>query len=176
MSEADGALLSRCAIQLLRAFPANAGTSAQLSAALAVQLERILSIPVHVVAGTLAVEKEPVFGDRLPFDGPAIFSTAEPDWSGHVWLMVGAHVVDISLFRIAYSRFGPPRLARHVDLVFGPGKGLYVDVWQQCRRRGLSYEPQYILTEVEVTRLMGGAYALIEQARSERSAGNPSPA
>lgn len=168
MSEADGAHLAKCAVQLLHAFPARPGTSALMSAALAVQLERVLTTPVYVVAGTLAVEREPVFGDRLPFDGPAIFGTPHPDWHGHSWVMIGRHVVDISLFRTAYSRLGPPRLARHVDLVFGPGKGLYVDHWQQCRQRGLSYEPQYILSEEEVTRLMGGAYDLIERGRSER--------
>ena len=168
MSEADGAHLAKCAVQLLHAFPAGPDTSALMSAALAVQLERVLTAPAHVIAGTLAVEGEPVFGDRRPFDGPAIFGTSHPNWHGHVWVMIGPHVVDISLFQTAYSRFGPPRLARHVDLVFGPGKGLYVDHWQRCRQRGLSYEPQYVLNEAEVTRLMGGAYELIEKARSER--------
>jgi hypothetical protein len=168
MSEADGAHLGKCAVQLLHAFPARPGTSVLMSAALAVQLERVLMTPAHVVAGTLVIEGEPVFGDRLPFDGPAIFGTSHSDWHGHAWVIIGPHVVDISLFRTAYSRLGPPRLAPHVDLVFGPGKGLYVDHWQRCRQRGLSYEPQYVLSEEEVTRLMGGAYELIEKVRSER--------
>ncbi|HEX7855618.1 MAG TPA: hypothetical protein VF503_18190 [Sphingobium sp.] len=174
MGEADRAALATCAVELLQVFPARPDTSALMSAAFAVQLERVLAAPIQVVAGTLAVEGEPVFGDRRPFDGPAIFSTPNTNSRGHVWLMIGPNIVDISIFRTAYSRFGPPKLSRHVDLVFGPNKGLYVDHWQRSRQRGLSYEPQYVLSEGEVTRLMGGAYELIERAQSERAGGRPS--
>lgn len=173
MGEADRATIASCAVQLLAAFPATPYANAVMSGAFAVQLERALTAPVHVVAGTLAVEGQPVFGDRQPFDGPAIFGASHPEFHGHVWVMIGPYVADISLFRSAYSRSGPPRLSRHVDLVFGPGKGLYVDDWQRCRQRGLSYEPQYVLSEEEVTRLMGGAFEIIEKARAERPEVNP---
>jgi hypothetical protein len=45
--------------------------------------------------------------------------------------------------------------------VFGQDKGLYVDLWRRTRQSGLGYEPQYVLSREEVTRLMGGAYRLI---------------
>ena len=95
-----------------------------------------------------------------------LFRTANPDWAGHVWVMIGPYVVDISIFRTAYSRQGPARLARHIDLTFGPDKGLYVDLWKRTQQRGLSYEPQYVLSAEEVTRLMGGAFHAIKQAQS----------
>ena len=80
--------------------------------------------------------------------------------------MMGDYIVDISIFRSAYSADGPARLARHIDLNFGPDKGLYVDQWKRTRRVGLDYEPQYVLSADEVTTLMGGAFHLIEQARA----------
>jgi hypothetical protein len=113
----------------------------------------------------LAVDGEPVFGDRRTFDGPQLFSTSNPDWDGHVWVMIGSYIVDISIFRTAYSGLGPARLAKHIDLAFGPNKGLYVDRWRRTAQLGLSYEPQYVLSADEVTRLMGGAYHVIKQGQ-----------
>ncbi|MCE7796346.1 hypothetical protein LWE61_07195 [Sphingobium sufflavum] len=169
MGDADRAVLATCAVDLLRVFPTRPDSSALMSAAFAVQLDRVLSAPVQVVAGTLSMEGEPVLGDHRPFDGPATFAQSHPAWQGHVWVMVGPYVADIALFRAAYSPAGPPRLARHIDLLFGPNQALYVDAWQRSRQRGLHYEPQYVLAEAEVTGLMGGAYALIEEARAERT-------
>lgn len=79
--------------------------------------------------------------------------------------MVGPYVVDISIFRTAYSAEGPARLAKHLDLTFGPNKGLYVDHWKRTRHAGLTYEPQHVLSEDEVTTLMAGAFDIIKEAR-----------
>ena len=166
MDEADRAVLSQCALDLLAVFPQVPRASAIMSAALAVGLERRMQAPIHVVAGTLAVQGVPVLGDGQPFDGPQLFSTSNPDWDGHVWVMVGPYVVDISLFRTAYSAQGPALLSKHVDLTFGPNKGLYVDAWKRTAQQGLHYAPHYVLSADEVTSLMGGAYAIIKQARS----------
>jgi len=80
--------------------------------------------------------------------------------------MVGPYVVDISIFRTAYSKQGPAKLSKHIDLAFGPNKGLYVDRWKRTSQLGLSYEPLYVLSADEVTRLMGGAYQVIKQGLS----------
>lgn len=168
MTDADRGKIAASAVRLLDAFPAAANAAMILSAAFAVQLERLLAAPVQVVAGTLAIEGQAVLGDRMPFDGHAIFSTSNPQWHGHVWVMVGPYIADISIFPIAYSRSGPASLSRHVDLVFGPNKGLYVDPWLKSRQRGLGYEPQYVLSVEEVNRLMRGAYERIEQRILER--------
>ncbi len=166
MGDTDRAALSQCALDLLKVFPPMPGACALMSASLAVGLERCKTAPIHVIAGTLAVDGEPVFGDRQPFDGPAVFSASKPDWDGHVWVMIGPYVVDVSLFRTTYSRHGPPRLAKHINLAFGPNKGLYVDRWKRTGQLGLSYEPQYVLSADEVTRLMGGAFHIIKQSQS----------
>jgi len=168
MPDVDKARLAACAVEILKVFPKAASedraASAWLSAALAVQLERHLSAPVQVVAGVLSVDGTPVHGRREPVDGPAVFGAEDLHWSGHVWVMVGPYVADIAIFREAGSANCPAELARHVHSVFGPDKGLYVDHWRRTRRSGLGYEPQYVLSSEEVTRLMGGAYRLISPA------------
>lgn len=168
MSDSDRAALSARAVDLLKVFPPVPGTCTLMSAALAVSLEGRLSAPVYLVAGTLSVEGVPVFGDRHPIDGAQVFATSNPDWNGHVWAMVGPYIVDISIFRTAYSSVGPARLARHILSTFGPNKGLYVDLWRHTGRVGLGYEPQYVLSSDEVTALMQGAYKVMTQANADK--------
>lgn len=162
MDNADRAKLTATALEVLNVFPKIPGACALMSAAFAVRLEQALNAPVQVVAGTLTVENKQVFGNRsdLPVNA---FATENLDWDGHVWVMIGPYIADISIFRTAYSSYGPPRLSRHVDLVFGPNKGLYVDHWKRTRQMGLGYEPHYVLSEKEVTGLMGGAFQKIQE-------------
>jgi hypothetical protein len=167
-SDADRARIARCASELLGVFPKGPGTVNLLTAALAVQLQRHLQAPVHLVAGTLSVDGAAVLGDRLPFDGPGVFAEPNPAWPGHLWVMVGAHVVDVAIFRIAYSPDCPPELAHHVHGVFGPDKGLYADQWRQARRLGLAYEPQYVLSEDDLMRLMAAAHHAMVRAIEDR--------
>lgn len=169
LSEADQLAVSNCAINLLKKFPSGEGSGVLISAALAVSLEHHLQAPINVVAGTLTVEGAPVPGDRRPFDG-FLFGMSHPNWEGYAWVMIGPYVVDISIFRIAYSPEGPARVAKHVDLTFGPQKALYVDHWKRTRKMGLSYEPHYVLSAEEVTSLMGTAFHLIKQAQLGSSA------
>jgi hypothetical protein len=155
MSDADRAIIAQGAVDVLRLVGAVSLGAGALSAALAVTLERRLSAPIQVVAGVLAVEGVPVFGD--PLADPA----ARLAQGQHVWVMVGSHIVDIAIFAAAYSAQGPARLARHVDLIFGPGKALYVDSWKRTRLAGLTYVPQAVLSAGEVTALMGEAMARV---------------
>lgn len=148
MSDADRAVLSACALDLLQLFPAIPDASALMSAALAVSLERRMAAPVQVVSGTLWV------------DGVNPFAQ---DYS---WVMIGPYVVDLALFRTAYAAWGPARLAKHIDLVFGPGKGVYVDLWKRTARHGLRYDPRDVLGSEDVTRLMGEAFHIIKQAQA----------
>ncbi|WP_337459399.1 hypothetical protein [Novosphingobium sp. Rr 2-17] len=161
--EEDQATIAACAADVLRVFPKQAGTESLLNATLAIQFERRLQKPVHLVAGTLSVDGVPVRGDRMPFDGASVFAAAEPAWPGHLWVMVGPHVVDAAIFRSANSPDCPPALARHVHSVFGSDKALYADQWRRSRRLGLEYEPQYVLSADDVTRLMAAAYRLMTE-------------
>lgn len=152
MSDADRAAISRAAVDLLAIFPAvsepPSRLGAMMNAALAVSLERAITGPVHVVRGAFGADGYIVADD-------------------YHWLMVGPYIVDIALFRLAYSADAPAFLAKHVDLAFGPNKALYVDHWSMTRRVGLRYVPDHVLTEAEVTALMGDAFHLIKQARDQ---------
>lgn len=149
-SEDDKTVIAATARDLLRAFPAEARAAPALSAALAVQLERRLDAPIQLVGGTLRV------------DGVAVFDPAAP----HVWVMIGAYIADMTLFRIAYAPDAPPLLAQHVARTFGAGRGMYFDRWRHTRRLGLSYDAEAVLSEAEVT-------ALVEQAHHMIQAGVP---
>lgn len=151
MSDTDRATISRCAVDLLAVFPAAPDSSALMSAALAVSLDRVMNAPIHVLSGSLSVD------GRM---GPGAYS----------WVMVGPYIIDIALFRMAYSAEAPAILTKHVDLVFGPNKALYVDHWSMTKRAGLRYQPDTVLTEAEVTALMGDAFHLIKQAQAPSTA------
>ena len=162
LSDGEREIVSKNALDLLRALPAGPMPVAQIAAALAVQLEKALSAPVQLVAGTLAVEHVPVLAAPVPTDDATLL---DPAFAGHAWVMIGETIIDIALFRLAYSAQGPARLARHVDLAFGPGKALFVDGWKHAARLGLGYRPQCVPGTDTVTQLMGGAYRAILAAR-----------
>lgn len=147
MAEDDRAAISRCGMDILAIYPASLGTSATISAALAIGLERAMKAPIHVIRGQLWVD------GRL----------AEPVWH---WVMIGPYIIDISLFRHAYSSKASTILAKHIDLVFGPNKALYVDHWSMTKRLGLRYQPEAVLSPTQVNALMGEAFHHIRDARA----------
>lgn len=162
MDDGDRAKISHAALEILKLFPPVADAGPLLTAALAVRLEQRLDAPVYMVAGRLLLDRVAVLSEARAVPMKAFPTENSGDYAGHCWLMVGAHVVDVNIFRLAYSAQGPAALSRHVDLVFGPNKGLYVDGWSRTRRMGLKYEPEYVLSEAEVTQLMGQAFSLIK--------------
>jgi hypothetical protein len=95
-----------------------------------------------------------VFGqaaDRVDLNDT--FGRSNTFWDGHSWLVCGDYIVDISLFRPAYSAHSPPPLARYVRAEFGEGRGLLISKFES----GLRYEPQYVLTSDQVTAVGRGA-------------------
>lgn len=161
-NERDRAEIAACASDILKLFPATAGQEASLSATLAFQLQRRLQAPVHLVAGTLSVEGVAVRTDRISSDGTSPFAAGAPAWRGHLWIMVGPHIVDVAIFRLANAPDCPPILARHVHSWFGSDKGLYADQWRHARRIGLDYDPLHVLSEEDVNHLLNAAYRLIK--------------
>jgi hypothetical protein len=162
-SQSDKSVLASRARQILDIFPDMASACAMMSAAFAAHLERGMAAPVHLVAGALYADGERVFGTDTEVDGAYLFSRSASDWDGHVWVMIGGYVADISLLRTAYSRLAPPALSSLVAATFGPGKGMYFDDWRKTRRLGLRYEPSYVLPAEQVDGLLAGAHALIKE-------------
>jgi hypothetical protein len=155
-------IISETAKAVLQRFPTIPGACALMSATFCACLEQRLQAPIHVVAGMLTVNDEPVFGDGTPMDGNAVFGHSNLDWDGHAWVMVGPYVADISIFRTAYSSKSPLLLERHIYAKFGTGKGFYFRGWESTHKDGLGYHPQYVLSERQVISLLKGAKQVIE--------------
>jgi hypothetical protein len=160
-SEQDQAAIAACASKILKLFPQASRNEDLLSATLAFQLQRRLQAPIYLVAGALSVNGVTVCGDQLPSSDGNPFDADALPWERHLWIMVGPHVVDATIFRLANRPDCPSALARHVHSVFGPDKGLYVDHWRRTRRVGLEYDPRYILSNGDMDNLLSAAYILI---------------
>jgi hypothetical protein len=146
---------------VLRHLSPTAGACALMSAAFAERLQQSGLRHVYVVAGSLSVRGQLVFGDRLPFDGQKVFSESNSSWNGHAWIMFGPYVADISIFRTAYSQRSPTLLTTHVRQEFGERRGLLMVRWTDAPKSGLRYSPQYILSDNQVAALTSGASAIL---------------
>jgi hypothetical protein len=160
-SEQDQAAIAACASKILKLFPQATRNDDLLSATLAFQLQRRLQVPVYLVAGALSVDGVLVRRGQLPSGEGNPFAADALPWDGHLWIMIGPHVVDATIFRLANRPDCPSVLARHVHSVFGPDKGLYVDHWRRTRRVGLEYDPHYVLGDEDMDKLLSAAYDLI---------------
>jgi hypothetical protein len=156
-SDRDKAMIANKGAELLRIFPKSPGTAALMSAAFAAHLERDLNAPIHVVAGSLHADGQSVFESGRAARYADIFSADSPQWNGHVWVMIGPWVADISIFRIAFSPDSPQALARHVAHHFAPTTGMIFERWRHTRQVGFDYVPQYVLSTDQVTHLLRGA-------------------
>lgn len=140
-----------------------AGACTGLSAVYASALRGMADLPAYVVAGTLTADGVKVFGDGKPFDGAKVFSKTDMSWDGHVWVMIGDYVADISLGWTARMA-GPPALASAVSREMGPNAGLLIVRWSDAPLSGLVYSPQYVLTDNQVATLDHSARVVFGKA------------
>lgn len=154
--------LAAVGADVLGHFPWMPGACAVMSAAWVARWKMSNQLPAYVVAGALRVGSARVFGCEPAGAWSEVFSRSDLSWDGHCWLAFGEYVADISIFRTAYSKESPPVLARHVERQFGRGRGLLICSLADAIQAGLYYEPQYVLSEDEVTGLLLGARSLVE--------------
>lgn len=140
------------------------GACALMSALYAQAIRTRIDGPVHVVAGTLDADGVRVFGKTPLAKGPTPFLRSDLDWDGHMWVMVGDRVADISLLRTAKSSGGHPALKRLVSREFRPGAGLAVWSVDDALEAGLRYAPSYVLTIEEIDGLANGGRATLPRA------------
>jgi hypothetical protein len=162
-NESDLIDLTEIGEKLLRLFPPTPGASVMMSALYAAGVRAVTKAPVYVVAGSLSVGGTHVFGQEGDIDGPARFSKADLSWNGHAWTMFGDRIADISIFRTAYSPNSPAALAKHVLQEFGSDRGVWICKVDDATKSGLSYEPQYVLSDHQVADLAREALTLLNQ-------------
>jgi hypothetical protein len=154
-SEADIKLLGEKATSVLTHFKPEPGACVMLSALGAAAFQQTGSeAPIYVVAGSLSLGGTRLFGKDGPIDGDAVFSQSNFSWDGHAWIVLGDRMLDISLPRTARSTKSPPALDHHVWAELGK-RGPMV-----CRLSdalGLTYIPQYVLRDEQITGLIKGA-------------------
>jgi hypothetical protein len=139
-------------------FPPMPAACAFMSAFYAARVQMSTDAPVYVVAGALSVGTTRIFGEHESSrDWAASFNESNLSWDGHCWITFGPLIADVSIFRTAYSENSPPALARYVRESFGTRRGLLICTHAESERLGFHYEPQYVLTEKQITGLIRGA-------------------
>jgi hypothetical protein len=157
-SDAEMTMLEETGIEVLKNISPEAGACALMSAVYANLLKKRKLHPVYMVAGSLAVGRQYVFGTGHPLNGDQL-STSNMDWDGHAWIMFGPYIADISIFRTAYSKRSPRLLASHIRKTFGEGRGLMIVRWSDAPKSDLRYSPHHVLTDDQIMGLVSGAYA-----------------
>lgn len=163
-NDAARAALAAAGREILTEFLPVPGACALMSALYAQAIKSRIDDPVHVVAGTLDADGVQVFGKTVLAKGPLPFLRTDLDWDGHMWVMVGDQVADISLLRTAKSSGGHPALKQLAAREFGPSAGLAIWSIDDARDAGLRYGPSYVLTVAEIDGLANGGRATLPRA------------
>jgi hypothetical protein len=124
-----------------------------MNAMYAARMQMYLKAPVYVAAGSLYLDDTRIFGDDS--DLADVFNKSNNSWDGHCWLVFGRYLVDVSLFRTAYTKGSKARLAEYVKSEFGEGRGLLV-IDPENPPKQLRYDAGYVLTYNQVTALVNG--------------------
>jgi hypothetical protein len=149
--------------EVLSNFPNIPGACAPMSTLYAARWQQESDTPIYVVAGKLNIEDNPVFGSEIDANEiGSVLSQSNSSWDGHCWLVFGPYIVDISIFRTAYSDYSPAILASHVTEKFGKNRGILVAEPSALAEHGFQYIPQYVFTEELVTGHCLGAAQIFE--------------
>lgn len=133
------------------------GACTLMNALLAQRVRETLDAPFAIVAGALKIGSSYIFGSNAPIDGARAFSESSADFDGHVWMIFGRYLVDISLARTALSGKSHGLLAKKVRKEFGQKVGLFAMPADEVRRLGFVYLPRYVLADREIAPLARGA-------------------
>jgi hypothetical protein len=138
VGEADKLVFHEAALKVLKVFPGRMpGRCALMSALYSLALEKFGSQRGYVVAGSLYISDKRVFGKDKGFDGKEMFSESNLDWDGHVGVVYGDWLADISVCRTADA--GSPRVLSNKEL--GKGKGLLACRMAAMDPSGIRYVP-----------------------------------
>ncbi|WP_066726719.1 hypothetical protein [Sphingomonas pituitosa] len=133
------------------------GACTLMNALLAERVRAAIDVPFAVVAGAVKINGAYIFGNNSPIRGDRVFSESTPDFDGHVWMIFGRYLVDVSLARTALSGRAHPLLESTIRKKFGPKTGLFAIPTEEARRAGLLYLSRYVLTDAQIGPLAQGA-------------------
>lgn len=156
--------LAQAGRELLTEYLPTPGACALMSALYAEAIQAMVDDPVHVVAGTLDADGKRVFGKTPLAKTATLFLRSDLDWDGHMWLMIGDRVADISLLRTTKDPNAHPALKRLAAREFGASTGLVIWSIGDALDAGLRYDPGYVLTRAEISGLANGGRATLRRA------------
>lgn len=147
--------------KVLTIFPYTPGACALMSAMWAAFIRKTTEYPIHVVAGSLFVDGNHIFGnDSTANQLKKELSRTNSDWDGHCWIIFGNQIADISIFRTAYSETSSPILKKKILSEFGEGKGFLIAPTETLREKGIVYDSKYVLTDEEISGLSNGGRSM----------------
>lgn len=150
-------ILSEQCTQVLYSFPDQPFCCAYMSAML-VALAQHNGLPCYLVAGSLDLRDKCLF----KYDNSIETSNMNLDWAGHCWVVLNNLIIDVSLFRTAYSPKSPIGLRDLIVKVFGKeNKRAIIADYTTMRTYGLSYQAEYVFTYDQVTGLCDAADLII---------------
>lgn len=142
--------------QILELFPYRPFCCAYMSALL-VDFARQEGLTCYLVAGSLDFKGKRLF----VYEDSIESSNIIPDWTGHCWVVLNNTIIEISLFRTAYSQHAPQWLNALIIEQFGEGKGVIIADYVKMSEYGFSYQPEYIFTEQQIEGISKAADLLI---------------
>jgi hypothetical protein len=149
--------ISKSCKQILDIFPYQPFCCAYMSALL-VDFAKQEGLTSYLAAGSLDFKGRRLF----QYENSVEVSTdIIQNWPGHCWVVLNNVIVEISLFRTAYSQKSPKWLEALIVEHFGQGKGVIIADYAKLGEYGFSYQPEYIFTEQQVEGLLKAADLLI---------------
>jgi len=125
LSDAEWSVLAELATRYLTEFPVLPGACVIMSAGFTALINRHTNVPAVVAAGGLAVGGKSYYRPRQA-GMSGIVDQSRLDWDGHAWVIAGNHVMDLSIFRTAFSGLGPSGLREDLAVRFGSGSGAFI--------------------------------------------------
>ena len=149
-------LLMESGLEVLKRISSKPGACAQMTAIWTAFVRDNSDYPIHAVAGSLSIDNSNFFFEHSSKDDIKLaFAENNMDWDGHCWIMLGNYIGDASIFRTAYQGLNST-LKNYITSRFGTGRGLLIASIDDLKKMGIVYNPQYILTDSEITGLIKG--------------------
>ena len=164
LSPAGRSALAHVGTGLMRRFPPVPRACCAMSAVYAAALRSAAEEPAYLVAGGLYADGVRVFGAAGACLAEAMpFLRDDLDWDGHMWVVVGEYLADITLIVTARSPGAADALSALVSREFAADSRLMIAKAADIGSLGLEYRPEYVLTPEEVDALARGAEAWLPQ-------------
>jgi hypothetical protein len=164
LSRANRSALAVVGLGLMHRFLPVARACCAMSAVYAVALRSAVAAPAYLVAGRLYADGVRVFGGAGSCGEETMpFLRDDLDWDGHMWVVIGEYLADITLIVTARSPGAADALSALVSREFAPDSRLMIAKAADIGSLGLEYRPEYVLTPEEVDALARGAEAWLPQ-------------